>query len=66
MKRNITWGDIGTIAYRPDPALSNGLNIPGVFTGTIYNREFIGKPSEELVAKWNEEFTGDKVVFSEN
>jgi hypothetical protein len=54
------------ISYRADPALSNGLNIPGVFTGTIYNRENIGKTSEELVAKWNEEFPDDKVVFTEN
>jgi hypothetical protein len=54
------------ICYRADPALSNGLNIPGVFTGTIYNRENIGKTSEELVAKWNEEFPDDKVVFTEN
>ena len=54
------------ISYRPDPALSNGLNIPGVFTGTVINRENIGKTSEELVAKWNENFPDDQVVFSEN
>ena len=41
------------IQYRPDTALVNGLNIPGVFTGTIVNREHIGKTGEELVAKWN-------------
>jgi hypothetical protein len=57
---------IHPISYRPDPALSNGLNIPGVFSGTILNRENIGKTSEELVAKWNENFPEDQVVFSEN
>jgi len=54
------------ICYRPDPALSNGLNIPGVFSSTILNRENIGKTSEELVAKWNENFPDDQVAFSEN
>ena len=42
------------IQYRPDPAFSYGLNVPGVFTGTILNRENIGKTSDELVAMWNE------------
>src|SRR5262245_1076627 len=27
------------IQYRPDAAFNYGLNIPGVFTGTILNRE---------------------------
>ena len=42
------------IQYRPDAAFSYGLNLPGVFTGTILNRENIGKTSDELVAMWNE------------
>ncbi len=54
------------ISYRPDPALSNGLNIPRVFSGTIINRENIGKTSDELVAMWNKAFPTDPVVFSEN
>ena len=55
-----------SISYPPDSALNNGLNFPGVFTGTILNRENIGKTSEELIALWNENFPGDQVVFSEN
>ena len=55
-----------SISYRPDPALNNGLNFPGVFSGTILNRENIGKTSDELVAKWNENFPEDLVPFSEN
>src|SRR5262249_39960878 len=51
------------ISYRPDPALSNGLNIPGVFPGTIYNRENIGKTSDELVAKWHESYPEDPVTL---
>ena len=52
------------IQYRPDPAFSYGLNIPGVFTGTIINRENIGKSSDDLVAKWNEFHSDDPVAQS--
>lgn len=54
------------ISFRPDSAFANGLNVPGVFTGTILNRENIGKTTNELVTKWNEENPADQVVFSEN
>jgi len=50
------------IQYRPDAAFSYGLNIPGIFSGTIVNREFIGKTSDELVAKWNDDNPGDPVA----
>jgi hypothetical protein len=49
------------ICFRPSPAFANGLNIPGIFTGTIVNRENIGKTSEELVLKWNENYPGDPI-----
>jgi hypothetical protein len=52
------------IQYRPDPAFSYGLNVPGVFTGTILNRENIGKTSEELVNQWNENNPDDPVAVS--
>ena len=54
------------IQYRPDSAFSYGLNIPGIFSGTILNRENIGKTSAEIVAMWNEQYPDDQVVFSEN
>ena len=54
------------LQYRADTAFSNGLNIPGIFTGTVLNREYIGKTGDELVAKWNEEHPEDVVAFSEN
>lgn len=54
------------IQYRPDAAFSYGLNIPGIFSGTILNREHIGKTSNELVAMWNAQYPDDQVVFSEN
>jgi len=42
------------------------LNVPGIFTGKVINRENIGKTREELVTKWNEAYPEDPVVFSQN
>ena len=50
------------IQYRADAAFSYGLNVPGIFTGKIINRENIGKTGEELVAKWNEANPQDPVT----
>lgn len=50
------------ISFRPDPAFANGLNVPGIFTGTILNRENVGKTSDELVNKWNTEHADDPVI----
>jgi hypothetical protein len=54
------------ISFRPDTAFANGLNVPGVFTGTIINRENIGKTTDELITRWNTDNPTDQVVFSEN
>ncbi len=43
------------INFRADPALNHGINVPGTFTGTIINREYIGKTSDQLVTLWNSE-----------
>ena len=53
------------ISFRADPAMNYGLNVPGTFSGTIINREFIGKTSGELIAKWNEEHTDDPVPVAD-
>ena len=53
-----------SIQYRPDNALVNGLNVPGMFTGKIHNRENIGKSGDELVAMWNEAYPDDQVALS--
>jgi hypothetical protein len=50
------------IGYRSDPFLNYGLNIPGIFSGTIANREHIGKTSDELVVLWNEKFPDDPIA----
>jgi hypothetical protein len=55
-----------SICFRPDPAFAKGLNVPGIVTGTIINRENIGKSSEELIAMWNQAFPDDPVDFSPN
>ena len=54
------------ISFRPDTAFANGLNVPGIFTGTIINRENIGKTTDELITRWNTDNPTDQVVFSEN
>ena len=57
---------VGTlkISFRPDPAFANGLNIPGVFSGTILNRDNIGKTSADLIAMWNEAYPDDQVAVA--
>ena len=50
------------IQYRPDAVFNYGLNIPGVFTGTIINRDYIGKSGDELIAKWNADHPEDPVA----
>ena len=50
-----------SINYRPDPAFVYKLNMPGMFTGKIVNREHIGKTAEELVLQWNEDYPEDPV-----
>ena len=55
------------ISFRPDTAFANGLSDPGVFTGTILNRENIGTASPatgELVTRWNSDNPADQVIFS--
>ena len=51
-----------SINYRPDVSFAYGRNLPGVFSGTILNRENIGKTSDELVALWNEANPQDQVA----
>jgi hypothetical protein len=54
------------ICFRPSPAFANGLNIPGIFTGTIINRENIGKSTRELEIKWNEDNPDNQISVSAN
>ena len=60
---NISLDGTFDLQYRADTAFGNGLNIPGIFSGTILNREHIGKTSDELVTKWNEEHPEDLVAI---
>jgi len=52
-----------SINYRPDPSFTYKLNMPGMFTGKIVNREHIGKTVEELVTQWNEDYPEDPVIL---
>ncbi len=49
------------ISFRPSTAFANGLNIPGIFTGKIINRENIGKTSQEMIEQWNKEHPDDPI-----
>jgi len=59
---NISLDGTFDLQYRADTAFCHGLNIPGIFTGTIANRENIGKTGADLVQKWNTENPDDVVV----
>jgi hypothetical protein len=59
---NISLDGTFDLQYRADTAFGNALNIPGIFTGTIVNRENIGKTGEELVSKWNQANPEDPVT----
>jgi hypothetical protein len=50
-----------SISLRADPVFDHALNVPGIFTGKIINRENLGKTGDELVAMWNEEHPEDPV-----
>jgi|SRR6266542_4838510 len=63
---NISLDGTFDLQFRADTAFGNGLNIPGIFTGTIANRDNIGKTSDELIQKWNTDHPDDLVTFSEN
>jgi len=59
---NISLDGTLDLQYRADTAFGNGLNVPGIFTGTIINREYIGSTGQELVAKWNDDHPEDVVT----
>ena len=54
-----------SISFRADAVIGYNLNMPGTFTGTIINREFIGKSSADLITKWNEENPTDQVTITD-
>jgi hypothetical protein len=49
------------VQYRMDSFLKSALNVNGVFSGTILNRDNIGKTSAELVTQWNTDHPTDLV-----
>lgn len=50
-----------SVLHRLDKEIENVLNTPGAFSGDIINKEYIGKTSDELVAKWNEDNPTDLI-----
>ena len=58
---NIALDGTFSVIYRPDMRISYELNQPGVFTGTVINRENIGLVSEDLCVKWNTNYPDNPV-----
>jgi hypothetical protein len=50
-----------SVVYRPDKWLKNEFNKPHGFQGEIINRDMIGKSTEDLVARWNEDHPDDPI-----
>jgi hypothetical protein len=53
-----------SIQYRPDLAFDYELNQPGAFTAPIFNKDNIGKTSEDLVGLWNTAHPDDPVLLN--
>lgn len=49
------------VNVRVDKRMLTALNTPGAFTGKIRNKENIGKTSQQLSERWDEENPGDPV-----
>ena len=49
------------VGFRLDTGVDGALNATGALTGTILNRENIGKTSAELKDKWNAEHPTDLI-----
>lgn len=60
---NIDLAGVFDVQYRMDSFLKNALNVAGIFSGTIINRDNIGKASEDLIAQWNEAHPDDQVLI---
>jgi hypothetical protein len=50
-----------SLSILPDKEFKNRLNAPQWFGGEIKNKDMIGKTTEDLVDRWNEEHPDDPV-----
>jgi nucleoid DNA-binding protein len=50
-----------SINYKPDKRLKNILNEPDAFWGEVVNSDMIGKTSDQLIDRWNEEHPDEPV-----
>ncbi len=58
---NIDLAGVFDVQYRMDSFLKSALNIIGIFTGNIINRENIGKTADDLVSMWDNDHPQDPV-----
>jgi hypothetical protein len=50
-----------SLNYTPDKKIKYELNTEGEFHGEIVNRDMIGKTSDDLIARWNEEHPDEPI-----
>lgn len=50
-----------TISHLPDKYLKAAINSPYWFNGDIKNKEMIGKTTDDLVERWNQEHPDDQI-----
>jgi hypothetical protein len=61
---NINYQGVFDVAHRLDRGLKKALNRKGNFTGRIRNKKNIGKSSEAIFARWNQEHPEDPINLS--
>jgi len=50
------------VSHRLDPRLRDELNKPNAFKGEIANNDMVGKTTDDLKARWNEDHPDDLIV----
>ncbi len=60
-KLSISLDGTFTVNVKPDKDVTQAVNMPGAFQGTILNAENIGKTSSELFDMWDEANPGNLV-----
>lgn len=58
---NVNYQGVFDVAHRLDRELKKALNRKADFTGRIRNKKNIGKNSEEIFARWDQEHPEDPV-----
>lgn len=58
---NVTSDGVFQIKFLPDVKLKKAINNDGWFIGELKNRDMLGKTSEEMAVRWNQDHPDDKI-----